>query len=81
MQSVEVDDRPHQHVNEDDDGKEDSSAAGVYAEKQDEVAKEAQDISPTSCAAQRTRTTRTGRPPASSDASHDMRHLSKERQH
>ncbi len=43
---MEVDDRPHQHVNEDDDGKEDSSAAGVYAEKQDEVAKEAQDNHP-----------------------------------
>lgn len=43
---MEVDDRPHQHVNEDDDGKEDPSAAGVYAEKQDEVAKEAQDNHP-----------------------------------
>lgn len=41
-----VDDRPHQHVDEDDDRKEDPSAAGVYAEEQDEVAEEAQDNHP-----------------------------------
>lgn len=41
-----MDDRPHQHVDEDDDGEEDSSAAGVYAEEQDEVAEETQDNNP-----------------------------------
>lgn len=35
-------DRPHQHVDEDDEREEDAFASGGYAEKQNEVAQKAQ---------------------------------------